>query len=208
MKGKTLKLISSLVNVPDFVIVKSTKDEIPFESDFYAVRSSAENEDTLEHSNAGLYLTKLFVKKEDLKNAISEVLENAGTCIVQKMIDSDMSGVIFTDKETRIFVAKGLCEGITSGKIFTEEYVAEKNDMKKVTSLFDFPPQGLFFEKNEFVLKDTDHVILSEEEKNELCKMIKILKKQFKEPLDIEFTFKDTVLYCLQCRPIAKQKEA
>lgn len=202
MKGNFLTEIKSLVNVPEFIVTCKII-EVPFESEYYAVRSSAENEDTKEFSNAGLFLTKLFVKKEDLELSIKEVLENAGTCIIQKMIQSDFSGVIFAGKTgTKIFTAKGLCEGITSGKVFTDEYILNGNEISKVKPMFDFPSQGMFYENGYFVLNDTDSVDLTQDQKDDICNMITTLKNKFNYSLDIEFTFENGVLYCLQCRPL------
>lgn len=202
MKGNFLTEIKSLVNVPEFIVTCKII-EVPFESEYYAVRSSAENEDTKEFSNAGLFLTKLFVKKEDLELSIKEVLENAGACIIQKMIQSDFSGVIFAGKTgIKIFTAKGLCEGITSGKVFTDEYVLNGNEISKVKPMFDFPYQGMFYENGCFVLNDTDSVDLTQDQKDDICNMITTLKNKFDYSLDIEFTFENGVLYCLQCRPL------
>lgn len=201
MKGNFLEEIQTLVNVPEFILT-SNVISVPFESDFYAVRSSAENEDTKEFSNAGLFLTKLFVTKENIESSIKEVLENAGTCIIQKMIKSDFSGVIFSGKTgTKIFIARGLCEGITSGKVFTDEYYYEK-ELLKVKPLFDFPSQGMFYENGCLVLKDIDPVDLTQDQKDDICNMITILKNKFDYSFDIEFTFEKDILYCLQCRPL------
>lgn len=199
MKAEMLLKIQDLVKIPQFVVLKSVEDNIPFTCEYYAVRSSAVDEDGSQESKAGFYTSFLFVKKEDLSEKIDFVLKESGIVIVQEMINSDFSGVILSNKETRVFLAKGLCEGITSGKVMTDEYLIEKNEFKKIDSLFG-DNLGAFYKEGVIVIEECDELILSENEQKQINNLIEILKKEFSYSLDIEFTFKDGKLYCLQCR--------
>jgi pyruvate,water dikinase len=141
MKGSNLKKAKTFLNnmVPEFVEISYLEDTIPFKSNFYAVRSSSVNEDSNTSSAAGMYKTILYVKEENLKEKIAEVLDNAGKCIVQKMINSDWSGVIFTKgSEIKMYIVSGLCDGVTSGRLMTDEYIYINDKFELLKQNFEY----------------------------------------------------------------------
>lgn len=142
------KLRENNINIPNFITLSHediAKDdfEITLQSELYSVRSSASLEDLENNSFAGQFETFLNVKKEELKEKIKfcfnslyneNVLEYIKqnnmniedlrmNVIVQEMIDSEYSGVLFTSNpqgilnESVIVVDRGVGENIVQDKI-------------------------------------------------------------------------------------------
>lgn len=155
------------------------------------VRSSDENEDGNESSNAGKFLSIGNINgKEALEKAIKLVFESMGlekhkmVFIQPYLVKVDLSGVVFTlDPNTggNYFVinyddSSGRTDTVTSGK---------GGDLK---TLYVFKEQKPILEKKEF------------EKLIELCFE---LEDYFKcNNLDIEFAIKDGTIYLLQVRPL------
>lgn len=196
IKSTNLKKLQKLgFNVPEFVVLKEIK-KIPFTSDFYAVRSSAKDED--QKGTAGKHQSYLFVSSDQLFFYLTEVLSENGEAIVQKQINADMSGIIIIKThEASVFIAEGLCEGITSGRINTCEYKFLNNSLIYQKPLFETEPQKMVFNKGLKVVKGKKPV-LSEKMKQDL--VILIEKIQDKKSWLIEFSFKDEELFCLQLK--------
>ena len=126
--------------------------------EFVAVRSSATAEDLPNASFAGQQATLLNVRgKEDVLNAVKECWSSLFTAraiyyrekngfthdhvliavIIQKMVDSEKSGVMFTinpstnnPEEMVIEAGYGLGEAIVSGQITPDIYVVEKKNLE------------------------------------------------------------------------------
>ena len=91
--------------IPDFFHIMEEADE-----KLYAVRSSATSEDGDDKSFAGMFLTKLNVEPQDVRDAILEVRASASNnrvqsydnedqkvdVIVMEMVDARISGVLFS----------------------------------------------------------------------------------------------------------------
>jgi len=97
--GALLKLQEVGFNVPPFIviteamlkaltpnqIIKTITSKIgssqkgAIEKNYYAVRSSANLEDGAKHSFAGIFHTELFVRKEELIEAIHKVIASANS---------------------------------------------------------------------------------------------------------------------------------
>ncbi len=194
---------------------KSTLEQLEREIDkaaYYAVRSSGSKEDLQEYSFAGQYETFLNVQGiADVEKAViacyqsmfSEVLLNyllghtidfddlLMAVVVQKMVQSQYSGICFTvnpvtgnDKEMSVEVAEGLGENIVSGKVAPEQYFYDWYEKK-----------GHFDEENHFL--SMEQLISYGEE----FLRIQLL---FGYPCDIEFAIRDEKLYILQARRITK----
>ena len=105
------------INVPKWFVVTSPDDDFEVQDDkLYAVRSSAVGEDGSGNSFAGQMESFLYVKSQDIKSAIRDVINSANSdrikfyreqnglsnddikvgVIVQEMINSDISGVAFS----------------------------------------------------------------------------------------------------------------
>ena len=212
-----------------------------------AVRSSATAEDLPEASFAGQQDTYLHISgEEELLNYIRKCWaslwtaraiyyrENQGfdhfdvslSVVVQKMVNSEKSGVMFTanpvnnmTNEMMINASWGLGEAIVSGTVTPDEYIVDKNDKEII--------EKHIAEKTIMIVKKDDGVgtveinvgdyigyeninkqCLSDEEILELANYGIKIEKMYGSFQDIEWGFdKDTKkLYILQSRPITTLK--
>ena len=217
MKSENLiKLEKYGFNVPKFITVLNLGDKETFilrdnngkyidldfsDKSLFAVRSSCGIEDGEENSFAGQFETKLNVKKDEVLDAVKEVFtsfynsdfyedNNYDTVIIQEMIDSDISGVLFTANpigilnETVIVVGEGLGCNVVDDKINTTTYYYNIDD-----ELY-------------YMDKVKDSVEISEKILKELVEIGKKAEEKFNAKMDIEFAIKDDVIYVLQARPI------
>ncbi|WNF38119.1 phosphoenolpyruvate synthase [Bacillaceae bacterium IKA-2] len=213
-----------------------------------AVRSSATAEDLPEASFAGQQDTYLEI------SGVNEVIKHVKMCwaslwtaraiyyrenqgfshfdvslstVIQKMVDSEKSGVLFTvnpvtnnRNEMMINASWGLGEAVVSGLVTPDEYLVEKSTLK-VT-------QKQIAKKNVLVVKNKEAVgtievavkdylgyeqvsaqCLLDEEINYLCKSSLKIEEIYQVPQDIEWALdRDTKeLYILQARPVTTLKE-
>ena len=212
MKHKNLKFLSENgFPVPDFTVVNSPSDfdESFSNAEFFAVRSSFSSEDSKNASFAGQYDSYLNVPRADVKNKIEPVLQSReksnvksykaaqnicddeDSCvIVQEMINSDCSGVIFTANpagilnEMAVIVGEGLGDKVVDDKIKTTSYFYNTDD-----DIYCCSGQEDSFLLDEAVLK-------------ELLEIAKAIKNLYKRHMDIEYAVKDKKVYILQARPI------
>ena len=217
MKAKNLQILKENgFNVPSFIVVEHEFDLTPIQMFIlgnktkFAVRSSFEIEDGIDASFAGQFKTLLNVDKKDLKEAVRNVKDSllednvreycesnninmytqCNKVIIQEMIDSDCSGVVFTANpmgclnETVIVVGEGLGCNIVEDKVNTTSYFYNQDD-----KVYRCVSQE---KKN----------ILSENILQELINISDKIKKIFGKDMDIEFAIKDGIVYILQARPI------
>ena len=147
-----LKLQENKINVPEFDIVKwedrNNKIDIKKYKGKYAVRSCSNIEDGLIDSFAGQFDTYLNVEKKDIEKKVKQCfssLDNLNVddyikakninvseikmdVMIQRMVDSELSGVLFTANpqgilnESVIVVGKGLGCGVVEDRIKTTSY--------------------------------------------------------------------------------------
>ncbi|MEK6741746.1 MAG: phosphoenolpyruvate synthase [Nanoarchaeota archaeon] len=205
---------------------------------FVAVRSSATAEDLAEASFAGQQESFLNVRGDsDLLLHIKKCFASLFTSraayyrnkkgfkhiqvslavVVQKMIDSDKSGVIFSkDPSTKrnnviIEAVWGLGEGIVSGQITPDRYIVsqkesgefeiiEKEITKKKIAIVRGPNGG----KETIKLKEerSEQQVLKEHEVVMLSEIAIKLEDHYKKPQDIEFAIASDKIYIVQTRPI------
>lgn len=205
---------------------------------FVAVRSSATTEDLEGASFAGQQETFLNVKgKDDLLEKVKKCFaslftaratyyrhkkgfkhEGAGLAVVvQKMVNSDKSGVIFSKdpsfKNDNIIIESvfGLGEGIVSGKITPDKYVVSKDlkilkkhvSDKKIAVIKD--DEGKRKEKS-LSEEKSKSPSLSEYEINKLAEFGLKLEKHYDKPQDIEFAIEGENIYIVQTRAITTMK--
>lgn len=207
-------------------------------SRFVAVRSSATVEDSKENAWAGQLDTFLNVTKtnllENIKNCFASLfteraifyrfekkLENkkiSVAVIVQKMINSEVSGVAFSvhpveEDYSKIIIEAGygLGEAIVSGQITPDSYVVskkhhilDKNIYLQEKGLFrclkkriKWKPISKNLQNNQ---KLTDKKIIS------LSKLILKIESYYNFPIDVEWAIEDNKIYITQSRPITTLK--
>ncbi len=174
----------------------------------YAVRSSSNLEDGTTDSFAGQFETYLNVPKSELEEKIklcfdSMHQENVLTymdkknipkdliqmnVLIQEMVDSELSGVIFSANpqgllnETVIVVGQGLGEGIVSDRVDATSYYYNQTD-------------HLYYYEGK-----QDY--LTESQLEELLRLTKQIQEILGQYMDIEFAIAKNKIYILQARKI------
>jgi phosphoenolpyruvate synthase/pyruvate phosphate dikinase len=209
---------------------------------FYSVRSSAGSEDGVENSFAGIFESYLFQKgNNSLAKAANDCLKSAYSyraldyhknknlnydnfkfsIIIQEMIDSDSSGVLFTINpengvRSEAFISSnwGLGEGVVSGECDCDDFSYSVLENKIIKKNIKLKEQAYYFDKKTqlgSVLSDVKKSkakkpCLDDKEIAKLARLGKELSDQFNDHLDIEWCIKDSVIYLLQARPITSVK--
>lgn len=199
-----------------------------------AVRSSATAEDLPEASFAGQQETYLNVKGtkellEAVKNAWASLFtaravyyrkkqgfetEKVGIAIVvQKMVESKVSGIMFTadplgnrDKIV-IEAGLGLGESVVSGSITPDYYVVDKKSMKLIEKKINHQDWKIIRQGREnakIVLspQEAEKQKMKNEQIIELAKIGKKIEDHYKKPMDIEWAIEDKEIMIVQARPI------
>ena len=203
------------INVPKFTVVPSDAPdsyELPSGKGLYSVRSSCNLEDSEGFSFAGQFDTFLNVPADEIKAKIASCMESVKSenvisyaktkniplsdirmnVVIQDMVDSDLSGVIFTANpqgilnESVIVVGRGLGEGVVSTKTDTTSYYYNCTDK-------------VFYYEGEEDLLDASKV-------EELIAISEKIKSLFGEYLDIEFAIEKGEIFILQTRAITTIK--
>ncbi len=204
------------------------------ESVFVAVRSSATAEDLADASFAGQQDTYLNIKGdekllESIKKCFASLYTSRATyyrnkkgfehskvslaVIVQKMIDADKSGVIFSKdpsyKNNNIIIEAvfGLGEGIVSGRITPDKYVISKDleiSDKKIANKKIAMTKGSDGEKKIIKLKEekSKQQVLKDNEIIKLSEIALKLEEHYQKPQDIEFAIEEDEIAIVQTRPI------
>ncbi len=201
--------------------------------DFVAVRSSATTEDLKTASFAGMQATFLNIK------GISEVIKNIQKCwaslftsraiyyreqnhfdhleaqiavVVQRMINSDASGVCFTinpvnnnKKDIVIEASFGLGEAVVGGEVTPDMYVVHKDTQEIHKKNINEQTWGYFRDKGKTVkkkIKDPSAQVLTDKQIKQVALIAKKIEQHYGHPQDIEFAFENDKLFILQSRPI------
>jgi pyruvate, water dikinase len=200
-----------------------------------AVRSSATAEDLPDASFAGQQDTYLnvFGKTELLKSVINcwaslftaravyyrkkqgFNTEKVGLCaVIQKMVQSNVSGIMFTADPTgdlnKIIIEAGfgLGETVVSGSITPDNYIIDKKNMQKI--------ENKKINKQEFMLTreqgqnleiklgegKSQMQKLDDEKIIELAEIGYRIEQHYNKPMDIEWAMEGNKLYIVQARPI------
>jgi pyruvate,water dikinase len=208
-----------------------------------AVRSSATTEDLITASFAGQQDTFLNIKgNQNLLEAVKKCWASLFTAratyyrkrkgfeheksliavIVQKMINSDKSGVTFTinpinnnKNEIVIEAVYGLGEGIVSGTIEPDNYIIDKGKLKLKNQKIG--KKNIYFTKSEegktVQLKTPEdkvtEQVLEWHELEKLAYYAKKLEEHYKWPQDIEWAIEKNNIFIVQTRPVttAEKKE-
>ncbi len=200
------------------------------DDEYFAVRSSAGNEDSAENSFAGQFDTFLYVKKPEIIDKVNEVYLSAfserietyrkenkikeimiPSVIIQKMVKSEMAGVAFganpvnsNVKEIVVTAVFGLGSGLVDGIATADTYTISNEKITKKIAKKDYYHK---FEKGKVVQKEVekdliDKQILSKEQILEVRDLVKKASEYFGRFQDIEWAYENGKLYLLQSRPI------
>lgn len=203
---------------------------------FVAVRSSATAEDLPDASFAGQQETFLNMKgNEQVLQAVQECFSSLFTpraifyreekgfdhfevalaAVVQKMVNADQAGVMFTVNPINqdynqmvIEGAWGLGEGVVSGTVSPDTYIVAK-DTQEVLSVNVARKDTMFIKDADGVTKEIktpedliEKQVLSEEMIKKLENVGQTIENHYKRPMDIEWSIENGEIYMLQARPI------
>ena len=246
MQDEILESYEAL-NVDKDILERASSDALAilkkgYEPVFVAVRSSATAEDTEAASFAGQQETFLNVKgKTDLIEAIKKCFASLFTArsiyyrikkgfkheavliavVVQIMINSDKSGVIFSRDPVEmtdnviIEAVFGLGEGIVSGRIQPDHYIVSR-ELKILDKSIVDKKIALFRNssgKTEIVnltKERSESQVLTDYEIKRLASYALQLEEHYRKAQDIEFAIDSGKIFIVQTRPITtleKRKE-
>lgn len=230
---KIRSLITSADFPPDIekAVRRSFKE---LDAEYVAVRSSATAEDSSTASWAGELESYLNTTEEDLLETIKKCWSSLFTpraifyrfekelhttrvsvaVVVQKMVQSDVSGICFTvhpvteDKDQLVIEAGyGLGEAIVGGMITPDTYVIHKQKREIMDAYIS--QQEMKITKRDgkteevSVAKDEqEKQKLSDQKILELADLCMNIEKNYGFPCDIEWALEDGKLYITQSRPI------
>lgn len=200
-----------------------------------AVRSSAVSEDSSSASWAGQLESFLNIGRDNLIDYIKECWNSIDSdravayaedknltekdlvvaVIVQKMLDSEASGVLFTKnpinnkEEILIEGIYGLGELIVQGMITPDNFIVDKKTLNVESSdIVDKETMLVFgsFEKGNIEVSvpesKRNKPCLTKEQIKELVELGIKIEKHFGSPQDIEWAIEGEKVYILQSRPI------
>lgn len=245
-KGYQLSLLKDICSVPEFFVIafdnfnevndSSIQNTIleyynKMKFDLVSVRSSATLEDSVKTSFAGMFETKLNVNKDNLIEAIREVVSSAANdrvkeycklnnidynllkmrVVIQKMVDSRISGVCFTRTADHlnsmlIEACFGLGEALVSGTVTPDTFQINRDNFKIEKQVIGYQKNMLTLSEKKYrevPLHKRNARKLTDDEIKELVQIsLKIEKKLNYKAVDIEWAFENDKLYILQARPI------
>lgn len=201
---------------------------------YVAARSSATAEDLPEASFAGQQETFLNVKgKDDLLKAVQHCWASLYgaraiyyrvkqkfphehvniAVVVQKMVDADAAGVMFTHHPTTgeeveiIEAAWGLGESVVSGSVSPDNYEVRggKLSKKKIATkqiMIIRDPKTRKTVKLDVSEDKKNAQVLTEDQILRLAKLGNIVEEHYGKPQDIEWAIQKGEIYLLQSRPI------
>ncbi len=207
---------------------------------FVAVRSSATAEDLPDASFAGQQATFLNVKgAKNVVEATQKCWASLFTAraiyyreknnfkheevfiavVIQKMVNSDKAGVLFsvnpvTNSEDEIIIegAFGLGESVVSGSINPDLYIVNKHSLNIKEKTVNEQEWGLFRdeetgENTRKNIPDPEKQVLTDHEITELAELGKKVEKHYKFPQDIEWAVEGRKIYLTQSRPVTTFKK-
>ncbi len=196
-----------------------------------AVRSSATSEDGKNHAWAGQLETFLNINESNIIEAVkkcwcsifspralfyriknNDISDIAVAVVVQKMVQSEESGIAFsinptTNNKNEIVIEAvlGLGEAIVSGKVSPDTYIIDKknNIINK-----EIKNQKIKLVNSEWlVVENGNGQKLNDYKILELANTIKEIENLYGFPIDVEWGIENDIIYILQCRPITTIKE-
>lgn len=132
--------------------------------------------------------------------------------VIQQMVESDCAGVCFTQnpagnrEDILINASYGLGEAVVSGLVSPDEYICSRDGLLKKTVIgakehqIIYDKQGTKTESVKNELRSRQ--VLDKLQIEELARLALGIETHYGQPMDIEWAFKDNVLYILQARCI------
>ncbi len=212
----------------------------PSQEIFVAVRSSATAEDLPEASFAGQQETYLNVKgAEDVVTSVKKCwaslfgaraiyyrqeqgydhMKVGLAAVVQKMVQSERSGVMFSvdpvsqdSSKLVIEAAYGLGEVVVSGSVTPDRYAVRKSDMailEKSVARQDWMLIKLDKGNEKVNIKEEfkEKQKLTDDEIVELAKLGAKVEQHYGKPQDMEWAYQEGDLFIVQSRPITTLKK-
>ena len=198
--------------------------------EYFAVRSSAGDEDSAQNSFAGQFETFLYVKKADVIKKVLEVYMSAfsdrvetyrkqnnitqitiPSVIIQKMVKAQNAGVAFganpvnsNVKEIVVTAVFGLGSGLVDGIATADTYTIKGEKIEKNIAKKDYCH---IFENGNVVQKEVEKSlqekqVLTDEQIIQVKELVKKASEYFGRFQDIEWAYEEEKLYLLQSRPI------
>jgi pyruvate,water dikinase len=230
--------------IHNFVVPEDIAKEVLISFDklkekYVAVRSSATAEDSSIASWAGELETYLYVTRTDLMDIVRKCWSSLFTpraifyrfekklhktrvsvgVVVQKMINSELSGVAFTahpvtnDRDQMVIEAGyGQGEAIVSGQITPDTYVIDKKERAIIDINVSEQKQMIVQNGAKGTKKAPVPVILRRKQKltgKQIDKLVTIcmaIEKHYHQPQDIEWAIEKNKIYITQSRPITTLK--
>lgn len=221
--------------MPEDIEVEIKKYFKELNAEFVAVRSSATAEDGQDHSWAGQLESYLNVTEADVVEKVKHCWTSLFTpraifyrfekglhstkisvaVVVQKMIDSEVSGIAFsvhpvTEDVNQLIIEAGygLGEAIVSGQVTPDSYVVQK-EPRKIIDINVFTQSEALYRnlsggnkwKNILEPKASSQV-LTEKQILEFAEIILSIESHYGFPCDIEWAFEKGKFYIVQSRPI------
>lgn len=208
---------------------------------FVAVRSSATAEDLPDASFAGQQATYLNVKgKDHIVNAVRACWASLFTSraiyyrkkngfedkdvliavVVQRMVDSEKSGIMFTVNPTNndaseiiVEAVYGLGETIVGGQVNPNTYIVNKADLNIKSIDVRKQDWGLFRNENgenfekKIVEEDQKKQTIHDKEIIELSRLGKKIESHYGKPQDIEWAIEGNDVMIVQARAVTTYKE-
>lgn len=219
---------------PGDVSDEITKAFEELDTEFVAVRSSATAEDSSSASWAGELETYLNTTKDNLLDTVKkcwsslftpraifyriekkmDAEEIAVAVVVQKMVQSEISGIAFTvhpvtKKSSNMVIEAGwgLGEAIVGGQVTPDTYVIDKeknNIIEKNPSSQEMMIDRVGSETKEIPVPEDKKKKqkLTDQEILELAEICKNIEKHYGKPQDIEWARENNKFYIVQSRPI------
>ena len=190
-------------------VIERINIDIPNTS-YFAVRSSAKNEDSKDRSYAGHFYTAIGVSKQNVFQEVLKVQESfkgmQGSVIVQEFIASDVSGVVFSEvgKDTIVINSTiGLCQPVVNGQE-CDEYQLNRNGTL-INKTISSKKTTLLFKEGKIVSEISSKESLTDTLIMQVVDLGLNIQNIFGSPQDIEWCFVDGKLYTLQSRHITKE---
>lgn len=222
--------------IPLDLLTEINQEYRKLNSESVAVRSSAISEDSNQYSFAGQFETYLNItNEEELHEAIikcwgslwsnralvyrslnQKISESEPLAVVvQQMINSHISGVIFTQNPVSnqpnqflIEASWGLGEAIVSGKTMTDSFIFDVASQSIIDQTINYKLNMCVFDADQGVatIKVPEEKrslrTLSEEQIVELAQLAQQIRDLYQAEQDIEWAFDGEKFYILQSRPI------